>query len=356
MATTRKVLILHFNSIKKYPPATNVEEVLKSYGMDVCVVTTSNGQAFFTSGIFQKICLAWAFLKFHLSALKALTLNSFDLVIAYEHLSILPLKWHPKASGLQKVWLHFHEYVSPQEISDAGPFSSICWKHVPAVVEWSDFTTHTNPWRLTQFRTDMGLGNLDAERFGCIPNTPTRNWLACPPTSWNKIDPGKTPLRLVYHGALHRETTHIERLCELLDAGQGEVTLDIFTNDSTEGIGSNFLTVHPFIPYHDLPDALCTFDIGLVIYRGLIPNYQFNQPNKLWEYLGCKMPVVVSSNIDDSMITSDIASGVSMFDFERGDYNDFRLALKRLGSRRMDHVVVEPFETHLQKVLQRLLY
>ena len=287
-----KVLILHFNSIERYPPATNVAEHLKSIRMDVKVVSTKVGNTPASRGLITKLKLMWELTKFHLAAFVALTFESFDLVIAYEHLSILPIHWTQKINPSQRLWLHFHEYTSPAEIACAGAFSSHCWKHVPAVVDRSDFTSHTNGWRLNQFRSNMGLNALTEKRFGCLPNTPPQAWLDRTPKQWNSPAPTKRPLRLVYHGALHPDTTYIERLCELLDEGNGELTLDVFTNDNIDDFSTAHMNVHRSVPYMDLPMVLTEFDLGLIIYRGIIPNHKFSQPNKLWEYLGCKLSLI----------------------------------------------------------------
>ena len=352
--TMPQVLVLHFNSIQKYPPACNAVAHLKSIGMEVKVLTTAVGEAPVAGGVVRKLKLTWEIFKFHLAAMAALKFHSFDVVIAYEHFSILPIKWRRKSNASQQLWLHFHEYMSPEEIACAGAFSSLCWKHVPAVVKRCDFTSHTNGWRLNQFRADLGLETLSATRFGSIPNTPPQAWLDRTPGHWNSTSPKERPLRLVYHGALHRDTTYIERLCELLHELKGAVTLSIYTNDNTEGLSSTCVDIHPAVPYSDLPEVLAQFDLGLIIYRGLIPNYQFNQPNKLWEYLGCKLPVLVSSNLDESMIPPEISGRVATFDFQRASCQEFIQTLEELLVTADDDVKVKPFEFHLQKVIHKL--
>lgn len=349
-----KALILHFNSIERYPPAANVAAHLKSIGMDVKVVSTAVGNTPASRGVLTKLKLTWESVKFHFAAMVALTFDSFDLVVAYEHLSILPIHWTRKSNLSPRLWLHFHEYTSTSEIACAGAFSSLCWKHVPQVVRRSDFTSHTNEWRLNQFRIDMGLNALTDERFGCIPNTPPQAWLDRTPEHWNSPPPTKRPVRLVYHGALHPDTTYIERLCELLDEGNGDLSLDIFSSDTIDDISSAHMNVHPSVPYMDLPVVLTEFDLALIIYRGIIPNYQFNQPNKLWEYLGCKLPVVVSSNLDESMIPPEISGRVATFDFQVGSFQEFIKTLEQLLGAPAAKVEIEPFEFHLNQVLTRL--
>jgi hypothetical protein len=54
------------------------------------------------------------------------------------------------------------------------------------------------------------------------------------------------------------------------------------------------------IDYYDLPKELVKYDIGLVIYKGHIPNYVYNVPNKVYEYLSCGLIVLA----DKCLITT----------------------------------------------------
>ena len=82
------------------------------------------------------------------------TRKSVDLLVVYEHLSIPPVRLcrllHPRC----KIWLHFHEYSSPEEVKGGG-FARYCWAQVEKVINDLDLYTQTNVWRLNQFQKDF---------------------------------------------------------------------------------------------------------------------------------------------------------------------------------------------------------
>ena len=45
------------------------------------------------------------------------------------------------------------------------------------------------------------------------------------------------------------------------------------------------------ISQSDFPLIISQYQIGLVLYKGHIPNYIYNAPNKLFEYLACGLDV-----------------------------------------------------------------
>ena len=113
--------------------------------------------------------------------------------------------------------------------------------------------------------SDLGLETLSATRFGSIPTL----LLKLDRTQTLELHQSKErPLRLVYHGALHRDTTYIERLCELLYELKGAVTG--FTPTTTPRAFRPCVDIHPRCLTTDLPELLAQFDLGLIIYRGLI--------------------------------------------------------------------------------------
>ena len=70
---------------------------------------------------------------------------------------------------------------------------------------------------------------------------------------------------------------------------------------------------------------------------------------------GCKLPVVVSSNLDDSMISPEMSGRVAKFDFQDGSFQALIQTMERLlGTPAAAKVEVEPFEFHLDQVIKRL--
>jgi hypothetical protein len=55
------------------------------------------------------------------------------------------------------------------------------------------------------------------------------------------------------------------------------------------------------IDYYELPKELVKYDIGLVLYKGHIPNYVYNVPNKVYEYLACGLRVLTSNQLTSTV-------------------------------------------------------
>jgi hypothetical protein len=51
------------------------------------------------------------------------------------------------------------------------------------------------------------------------------------------------------------------------------------------------------VDYYQLPMELVKFDVGLVLYKGTIPNHVYSVPNKVYEYLNCGLDVIIDQNI-----------------------------------------------------------
>ena len=58
-----------------------------------------------------------------------------------------------------------------------------------------------------------------------------------------------------------------------------------------EKFNSAFIDLKGGVNYNELPEILKQYDVGILLYKGHIPNYVFNAPNKLFEYLTCGLDV-----------------------------------------------------------------
>jgi hypothetical protein len=110
--------------------------------------------------------------------------------------------------------------------------------------------------------------------------------------------------RMVYVGALGLDTTYIKEIAAWIEEQKGAYTLDIYSDnidkcvlDFLYNLKSSYILIHKAIPYFELPEVLATYDIGLVLYKGYIPNYVYNVPNKVFEYLTCGLQVWYSEEL-----------------------------------------------------------
>ena len=57
------------------------------------------------------------------------------------------------------------------------------------------------------------------------------------------------------------------------------------------------ISLRKAISYYELPELLATYDIGLVLYKGIFKNHIYCVPNKIYEYLVCGLEVFCSSEL-----------------------------------------------------------
>jgi len=55
------------------------------------------------------------------------------------------------------------------------------------------------------------------------------------------------------------------------------------------------------IHYADLPLTLSKYHVGVILYKGILPNHIYCVPNKLLEYYSCGLKVLCSSDLISSM-------------------------------------------------------
>jgi hypothetical protein len=104
----------------------------------------------------------------------------------------------------------------------------------------------------------------------------------------------------VYVGAASVRDTFIGEVVEwVLQQPREKVSLAVYVNNcdvQTEQLlqlaaESGVVVVPGGVAYQQLPDVLSQYHVGLILYRGNTPNYVYNAPNKLFEYLACGLDV-----------------------------------------------------------------
>ncbi len=153
----------------------------------------------------------------------------------------------------------------------------------------ADWISHTNWKRMELFETDI---QQTIRRKHIIPNYPPANWSGGAPRSI------QSPLKIVYVGALSMQTMYIKEFSKWVSDQQGQVLWDIYSQQEPDDVVSYFKELQsPYIrfsgycAYADLPEKLRNYDVGVILYKGHIPNYIYNAPNKLFEYHVCGLDV-----------------------------------------------------------------
>ena len=304
----RKVAIIHFQPLELYPPVQNILSFLKNEEMTVEVFSLlppgdiskfdANGENIrlyqYPTVYRHNVARRWfGYIRFYFGVLKRLFKRKPDAVLYFETYSSFPAWLYFLLSFKTKkpdILVHYHEYAAKEEIRKGSFLFRILHWLEKRMYRHAKWLSHTNEQRLSFFLNDCKLQRT--------PNTKVLpNW---PPKLWIKKSESTVsfPVKIVYVGAVSLETMFIKEFAYWIEKQKGSICWDIYTqqNDNElrtflQQINARYISVKGFIPYSMLPDVLYQYHAGVILYKGHIPNYVFNAPNKLFEYLACGLDV-----------------------------------------------------------------
>ena len=315
----KPLVIIHFQPPELYPPVMNlVRFIEKNYAdeeVDLITTNTHNhrGAAFKAQKKYIKIrrygkiyqqqffLLRLAnYLFFYMAATIRLINTRPSKLLYFETLSSFPVYLYKKYINRHcQVFIHYHEYTSPVEYASGMKLARFFHNKERFLYATAQWISHTNTDRLRLFRNDEQLE--DGNHFHAMPNYPPSSWL--PPTRMPRQQPG--PLQIVYVGAVSLDTMYTRQLAEWVIQQDGRVNWDIYTNNITpdaaaylKQLASSHLHLHEAVDYFALPPVLHQYQAGVILYNGHIPNYVYNAPNKLFEYLACGLDVWVPEEME----------------------------------------------------------
>ncbi len=354
----RKLAIIHFNPIESYPPVMNWLNYLAGHskgqiGVRVITMDVPEGHARFDppagdikiirAGRSKKqnsLSRYWNYLVFYTRATGQLIGWRPDTVLYYETLSALPAvlykRWINRGSRLL---IHYHEYTSPKEYREGMVLSR--WGHrlEKKVYPSAAWLSHTNEDRMGFFMEDHK--SIPIANPHILPNYPPQSWQ----TAGRKRGAGfpalpAAPTRFVYVGALSLDTIYTREFADWVLRQQGKVTWDIYSGNMTGeardllfSLRSPWIRFHGSIDYFALPDTLRQYDIGVILYKGHIPNYIYNSPNKLFEYWACGLDTWFPEGMKGGIpfITTHNYPKILPVNFDRLDELDLSLLTDRGG-------------------------
>jgi hypothetical protein len=313
----RKICIIHFVDIERYPPAINLLRYLNEHAgndavIDVLTIAGELPAIASLPGINIHRLANWKesssgfsrmllYLKFNLLAILKLLSIRPDVILYFETLSSGPA-WFYKTfiRGKTSIYVHYHEYVSKTEYANGMVLSRWLHQKEKKLYRRTTWVSHTNQDRLSLFLKDLN-GSAPPHTY-IVPNYPPASWKNRPMTQKNKL------VKLVYIGALSLETMYVREICEFVLQHRDRCSLDIYSSNVSDdarkylvSLPSNIISYHGGVNYDELPRLLPTFDIGLVLYHGHIPNYVYNIPNKLFEYHVCGLDVWFPSSMTSAL-------------------------------------------------------
>lgn len=306
----QRVAVVHFNPIDKYPPAVNLVRYLagqKDGKSGIYVITTRaenthwhlkipgviiNQLVFFNSklGKGQRIL---KYIAFNLKALYRLYLFRPDTVLYYETLSAwapgIYIKWINTSARL---FIHYHEYTSPEEYKSEMILNRWLHRMEKDIYMGAAWISHTNQDRMLMFLND--IKPVCPENTHILPNYPPASWQTR--LRINKTDESR--IGFVYVGALSLDTMYTKEMAEFIAANSDKyywhIYSDTFDKNVTgflQTLGAENISFKGPVKYDDIPEILNQYDIGVILYKGHIPNYIYNAPNKLFEYHACGLSV-----------------------------------------------------------------
>lgn len=337
-----KIVIVHFQQIEKYPPVMNIINSISLLEKIYCKVYTINN-SYNNWFVSEKVTINrvgannnnsilryWCYFKFNVITFFSLLINYPKVIVAFETYSILPIYFYKKLFSKTNVYIHYHEYTSLQEIKNSSLYFKVLHILEKKLFCTCNYISHTNEDRVELFLKDFPF--VKESKMIVSPNIPPSQWYEF--SKRNKKENTSEITRLVHVGALSLETMHVEKIVEWVIAQKGFFTLDFYTDNITddarkfiEGLQNNYIQLHDSINYFDLPKVLIHYDIGLTLYNGHIPNYVFNVPNKVLEYLACGLGVWYPNELISTrkFIKEYRINGCSGIDFQTKETINFNL-------------------------------
>ena len=249
-----------------------------------------NTEVFRLGSVSEKAIVRYvSYIVFNLFGTLLLFTKRPDSIIVYETLSIFPAFIYSRIMKHKKIHIHYHEYISEVEKNNASGYMKYLFKCEGKLLR-SYSCSHTNEDRKKMFLAEYSF--LKAEQVFVFPNLPPRYW-------WTKYGQHKKPwnggkIKLVYVGALDVDTMFLEEILNWVKENPNELEITLFsyqfnikTKDILNNYSANNIFLKPAKDYSELPAELVKFDIGLVMYKGHIPNVIYSVPNKVFEYLHC---------------------------------------------------------------------
>ena len=348
------IVIIHFNPIERYPPATNLLNFLSiNSKRQIIVVSTFNARQSglkVYEGITENISIKrsrhinsasvfrlFNYLLFYGKCLYLLVKYQPSSVLYFDTISSWAALFYKKTKRRRvKLMAHYHEYVTAAEYRHNMRLVTLMHKMETRMYPWAySWISQTNDVRLEKFIKDNELEKTDRAVLHTMPNYPSMFW-AKEQTAFNSTD----KIRLVYVGSLGYDTMFLQELADWVKKHKEFMCLDFYAYNIDkkamrflEEQNHHCIQFHGGCDYDELPEILKSYDVGLSIYKPVSQNWIHNAPNKIFEYLACGLDVWFSNTMTYTkrLERANVFPKIIAVDFEDLDAFDFRKAIKRDG-------------------------
>lgn len=331
--------IVHYQPVELYPP---VQNMIRFLGIrlrgekELHVFTTHAPQA---GGLFQfaevnlhrigrgkkigsKICRAISYMNFLIITLIWLVRIRPFSVLYFETLSSGgPILYKRIFNKKCRLFIHYHEYMTPEEYQNGMMVSRMLHQLEKSIYKEASWISQTNQDRLSLFIKD--IDSIPSHLFRVMPNYP--------PAIWGQVVHPRNIttekiIHFVYVGSISIKDFYFVEIARWVAAHSGQCIWDIYTNNYDQEIlefldclGATNIHFKGSVAYDALPNILPKYRVGLILYKGLTPNFIYNIPNKFYEYYSCGLdiwfPNVMKSCIP--MVTQNTYPKVLALDFTR---------------------------------------
>ncbi len=302
--------IIHFQPLERYPPVVNFIRFVESqadYKKDLHVITVHPGKGRKTyefpgviahrlgavkeRGKTQRILF---YLLFNIRSLLLLIKYRPAVVLYYESLSGFAPLWYKRwVNKKARIFIHYHEYTTPQEYASGMFLNRMIHKREREMYNKVNWVSHTNSKRMEMFLHDVGKNRPSATFI--LPNYPPQHWIRTASVVKRVSD---KRIGFVHVGALSLDSMFTREMAEFVAGHPEECYLHIYS-DNHDKQAKEFLTglnvpnieFRGGLLYDELPAVLAQYDIGIILYKGVIPNHVYSEPNKFFEYLICGLNV-----------------------------------------------------------------
>ncbi len=304
----KKIAILHFLPLELYPPVMNLVNCWTQKKQDnhtglyiystPCAIKELSQFNSQHQGIYIKrfgFTIAKAgfirrlvhYIIYYFSTLFRLIITRPGTVLYYDTISSFPAYCYKRFFNRScRLFIHYHEYMTTDEYNNGMVL--LRWFHrlEKKIYNEASWVSQTNQERMDFFMADMP-GVQIKNRF-IVPNFP--------PYSWKNEKKALVtyPVRFIQTGALGMDSMYVKEFAEWIIGQQGKASWDIYSLTISDAVKNYFTSLQTnlinfkgSVNYSDLPVLLKQYDVGVVLYKGHIPNYIYNAPNKMFEYYAC---------------------------------------------------------------------
>lgn len=311
----KPIVIVHFQPLERYPPVINLLRYLAKEnqgGFEIYAISTAGPnpqkqisipgieihrvaamQSYMSFG--KRL---WLYLDFIRKTYALLRRIRPGKLMYFETLSAgapCVYKW---LNSDTELFVHYHEYTSNSEYQSGMVLNK--WLHTLERRMYSRTTwlSHTIGDRMNLFLQ---------EHQHCLP--PHQYLLPnYPPACWKMkqfgSQLGNDKVGFIYIGALGLDTMYIREIVSLVSSQPEKYWLDFYSDNYGDEVVEYFknltaTNIHfkGALEYDAIPGILRNYRVGLILYKGHIPNYVYNAPNKLFEYLVCGLDVWAPSEL-----------------------------------------------------------